>query len=131
MPRILIMEDNLQLALEWREAFELSGHEVLLTHSGEEAIQVLRDGGVDLVVSDLFVARGKGGLSVIGALRTMGKEAPPVIAVTGASSTVGDTESENRFLAQARRLGASDSIKKPFLPAELVVMADALLLANS
>lgn len=129
MPRILIMEDNLQLALEWRDVFELNGHQVVLTHSGEEAISVLRDGDVDLVISDLFVTGRKGGLSVIGALRTMRRKAPPVIAVTGASS-IGDDEAESRFLVQARRLGASDSIKKPFPPAELVVLADRLLLAD-
>lgn len=131
MPRILIMEDNLQLAFEWRDVFELNGHQVVLTHSGEEAIEVLRGGGIDLVVSDLFVTNGKGGLSVIAALKILGREAPPVIAVTGASSSIDDDEAENRFLAQARRLGASDSIKKPFLPAELVVLADSLLQAYS
>ncbi len=127
MPRILIMEDNLQLAFEWRDVFELNGYEVVLTHSGEEAIGVLQNDKVDLVVSDLFVARGKGGLSVIGALRTLGPHAPPVIAVTGASASLEESDTESRFLTQARRLGASSSIKKPFLPAELVVLADALL----
>ena len=127
MPRILIMEDNLQLAFEWRDVFELNGYKVLLTHSGEEAIGVLQNDKVDLVVSDLFVAGGKGGLSVIGALRTLGPDAPPVIAVTGASASPEESDTESRFLTQARRLGASSSIKKPFLPAELVVLADTLL----
>ena len=127
MSRILIMEDNRQLAQEWREVFELNGHSILMTHCGEDAIKVLEDEAIDLVISDLFVARGKGGLSVIGALLRMGDDAPPVIAVTGAASSFYEDSDENRFLRQARLLGASRSIKKPFLPAELVMIADELL----
>lgn len=124
--RILIMEDDLRLALEWRDVFQLNHYEVTLTHNGDEAIKMLETVHFDLVVTDLFVAKGRGGLSVVGKLIKMGRSAPPVIAVTGMlrENEAGDT---NSFLRQARLLGASASIEKPFAAAELIILAEKLI----
>jgi CheY-like chemotaxis protein len=127
MKRVLIMEDNMSLAFDWKDAFELNNFEVTLAYKGEEASAHLEHTQFDIVVTDMFVSKGKGGLHVIGKLATMGEKAPPVIAVTGAKSEMYTTKKTNHFLEQARRLGASTSLEKPFTPVELVLLANKLL----
>ena len=121
--RILIMEDNPDLAQEWKEAFELNECEVVLSFSGAEAKKFLELEKFDLVVTDLFVKGKRGGLFVLTQLTIMGVDAPPCIAVTGAFAHSDSVPGENLFLAQANRMGAAFSISKPFQPVELVMLA--------
>lgn len=123
--RVLIMEDNRALALEWKEAFELNQCDVVLCHTGEEAANYLEQETFDLVITDIFVdGEGeRGGLYVLGQLIKMGKDAPPSIAVTGAFAHLDTQMGKNLFLSQASRLGASMKISKPFPPMELVLLA--------
>lgn len=118
------MEDNIPLALEWKSAFETNGYKVTLCHSGDEAIAHLDETTFDLVITDMFVPKGRGGLQVIGKLLTMGEVAPPAIAVTGAVGRRTPIQETNHFLEQARRLGASASIEKPFDAPDLVFLAN-------
>jgi CheY-like chemotaxis protein len=127
MKRVLIMEDNVSLAFEWKDTFELNGYEVTLSSNGEEAWTHLDHKPYDLVVTDMFVGRGKGGLHLIGKIATMKGVKPHIIAVTGASNTVRSDQDMNYFLEQARRLGATTSIEKPFGAAELVSLASNIL----
>jgi len=85
MKRVLIMEDNLSLAFDWKDEFELKKFDVTLCSDADQAISHLNDSDFDIVVTDLFVPKGRGGLHVIAKLLRMGKSAPPSIAVTGAS----------------------------------------------
>jgi len=62
MKHILIMEDDTALALDWKNAFELNGYEVTLSSDGEEAHALLQKNTFDLVITDLFVKEGIGGL---------------------------------------------------------------------
>lgn len=41
MKHVLIMDDNVLLAYEWADAFELNGHQVTVTHNGEDAVALL------------------------------------------------------------------------------------------
>ena len=125
MKRVLIMEDNISLAINWKSAFELNNCKVSLSHDGEEAAVFLEKETFDLVVTDMFVPNKKGGLHVLFKLFMMGKDAPPAIAVTGEKLSSLRTSDANMFLAQAKRLGASANIQKPFPPAELVVLAQS------
>ncbi len=126
MKRILIMEDNTALALEWKAAFELNGASVTLCHSGNEGLAYLENYRFDLVITDMFVKEGGGGLHILLRLFKMGGTAPPAIAVTGAGGSKSTMKDRNLFLEQARRLGASAHILKPFPAAELVMLAREL-----
>jgi len=121
--RVLIMEDNVGLALNWKLAFELNACEVVLSHSGDEAIDFLEAEKFDLVITDMFVPNKNGGLHVLMKLFTMGRDAPPAIAVTGEIHSMGDNYTTNVFLDQASRLGAAKHLQKPFPAGELVLMA--------
>lgn len=126
MKNILISEDNITLAFEWRDIFELNGHAVTLCHNAVDAAVLLENTKFDLVITDMFMPGGKGGLHVIGAMILMGEAAPPAIAVTGQRSRSYPTDETNLFLHQAKRLGASAALEKPFAAAELLAVAQRL-----
>jgi len=131
MKHILIMEDDTALALDWKNAFELNGYEVTLSSDGEEAHALLQKNKFDLVITDLFVKEGIGGLHVLLKLYQIGKDAPPAIAVTGATGPrSGRGPDENIFLDQARKLGSVAEIQKPFPAGELVVLAQGVFELN-
>lgn len=128
MKRVLIMEDNLSLCLDWKAAFELNHCHVEITHSGEDAVGFLEQQTFDLIVLDVFVPGAKGGLYVLGKLLLM-EQQPPCITVTGAHAHHGPFSQkfgENTYLRQAERLGASATLRKPFVAAELVAAASTL-----
>lgn len=127
MKRVLIMEDSVELAMDWRDALERNGYTVQLTYSGEEAIRALEKAAFDVVITDLFTNTKQGGLALIARLKTMGAKAPPVIAVTGAPNLVIQNADKSLFLGQAEKLGASYTFTKPVPAAELVVAADELI----
>ena len=124
MKHVLIMEDETVTALDWQNTFELNGYKVTLTHTGDEAIACLETTQFDLVVTDIFVPRAKGGLHVVGKVLTMGRGAPPVIVVTGSRRHKDDEDGQNYFLSQVKKLGASNTLEKPFPSSELILMAE-------
>lgn len=124
MKHVLIMEDNVLLAHDWRGVFELNGHKVTLTHNGDDAIAHLETTKFDLVITDLFVPNAKGGLHVIGRLMRVKRPRPPVIAVTGKKRFKDQEKDTNYFLQQTKHLGVSATIEKPFAPAELLLIAE-------
>jgi CheY-like chemotaxis protein len=81
--RILIVEDNFEVALFLRAALEVTGlgYEVLTVPSGEEAMLVVGGSGADLVITDLKLP-GIDGLEFIDQVH---RAAPgtPVVAITG------------------------------------------------
>jgi len=50
---ILLVDDDEQLCASVGKMFERSGYKVTTAHDGREALDVLSDGNVDLVISDL------------------------------------------------------------------------------
>ena len=126
MKHVLIMEDNMSLAFEWRDVFELNGHKVTLSHNGEDAIAHLDDTKFDLVVTDMFVPNQKGGLHILGKLMIMKTKAPPVIAVTGTKRYTESDDEKNFFLRQAEQFGTSETLEKPFAAGELVLIAEKI-----
>ena len=125
------MEDNLSLALHWKETFELNNCEVVLSHTGDEAAAHLDNESFDLVVTDLVEPRQKGGLHVLTKLFTMGRKAPPAIVATGSNQAALGNAHIDIVLDQAARLGASASLQKPFHSAELMLLAQDVWAANN
>jgi CheY-like chemotaxis protein len=84
---------------------ERSGFQVLAASSGPEALEVVRRGGVDLVLLDIMMP-GMTGLDVLRTLRaTRSTAALPVVMVTA------KTDSED--VVEALSLGANDYVTKP------------------
>jgi diguanylate cyclase (GGDEF)-like protein len=105
---ILVVDDELFFRRLFAEALAEDGT-VETVASGEEALQRLQHGGIDLVLTDM-VMPGVDGLEVL--RQTRGLDNPPdVILVTGHASM--------ESAIQALKNGARDYLIKPFDPEEL------------
>ncbi len=106
---ILVVDDEAAVAAFCRDVLTESGHSVLLAHSGREALAILEDHEVDLVLSDVRMA-GVSGMDLLATIAPS-EERPAVILFTGYGTV--------RSAVEAMRLGAYDYILKPISPEEL------------
>jgi DNA-binding response OmpR family regulator len=115
--RILIIEDERDLALGLRANLEIEGYDVAVAQSGEEGIALARGWNPDLLVLDLMLP-GIDGYEVLSRLRHGGFEAPVLIL----SARAEEVDKVRGF-----RTGADDYVTKPFGVMELLVRIEARL----
>jgi DNA-binding response OmpR family regulator len=119
MPRILVVEDDGDIAELIRHYLEKAGHSVERLSSGTGVMARLREAPADLVVLDLMLP-GLDGSRVCQAMRADGATAAiPIIMLTAR----GDESDRIAGL----ELGADDYVTKPFSPKELVARVAARL----
>lgn len=87
-----------------------SGYFPVEVADGQEAIDRIGEGGIDLLITDLVMPR-KEGIETIRELRR-GYPDLPIIAISGAV--------EGSYLKAAAKLGASATLAKPFESGELL-----------
>ena len=117
--RILIAEDDRDIADLVAHYFQRSGWDVHIAGAGDEALAYARANAVDLVVLDVMLP-GLGGLEVCRALRSdRATAAVPIIMLTARA------EEADRVIGL--ELGADDYVSKPFSPNELVARVRALM----
>ena len=116
MTKILIVEDEPELAKILQAYLEKAGFEVLLSARGDTGLQTWEREHPDLVLLDLNLP-GLDGLDVAHAIRR--KSETPLIMVTARA------EETDRILGL--ELGADDYVSKPFSPQELVSRVRAVL----
>jgi len=106
---VLVVDDERNMVMVMEMALEEAGYRVLTAESAEEAIPMLRDPDLAVVLSDLKMP-GMGGEEFIAHCQ---KERPdvPVIVVTAFGSI--------RSAIECIQAGASDYLTKPFEPEEL------------
>ena len=116
--RVLVIDDNedirsvIQLSLE-KEGFEVRG-----AGNGREAAQILRNGGIGVVLTDILMPE-QDGIETIVQLRAEFPEIK-IIAMSGASSVTGFD-----YLKVPGQLGAR-ILRKPFEMRELVKLVREL-----
>ena len=116
-PRILIVEDNANLATGLRNNLEIEGYTVDVARDGPVALAMVRERPPDLVILDLMLPQVDG-YRVLEALRDAGHEMPVVIL------TARGAEAEKVL---GFRLGADDYVTKPFGLMELLARVRAHL----
>ena len=104
METILIVDDEKNYPRILSAVLEEEGYETLSSHSGEEALQLLQDADVDLVLTDMRMP-GMDGIALLKAIKTS-KPDLPVIMMT-AHGTV-------EKAVEAMQQGAYTYILKPF-----------------
>src|SRR5581483_6456604 len=114
--RILVVDDEPHLVRAIRMYLELHGYTVFGAHSGEEALEAVREKLPDLVILDVLMP-GLDGFETLEALRRVSDV--PVILLTAR----GEEEHKVRGLA----LGADDYVTKPFGQKELLARVQAVL----
>jgi two-component system, OmpR family, response regulator MprA len=116
-PKILVVEDEEQIASFLRRGLAYEGYEVDVAPDGVVALSKARETRMDLVVLDLMLP-GMDGLEVCRRLRTTNSSLP--ILVLTARDSVSDR-------VQGLDAGADDYMVKPFALAELLARVRALL----
>ncbi|GMV07151.1 MAG: DNA-binding response regulator [Gemmatimonadota bacterium] len=117
MARILVVEDNPDLAYGLRNNLEIEGHVVSVAEDGLEGLEAARTLAPDLVVLDLMLP-GLDGYRVLQALRGEGSQVPVLILTARGEET-------DKVLGF--RLGADDYVTKPFGVLELLARVEAIL----
>src|SRR5204862_887434 len=115
--RILVIEDNPDLAYGLRNNLEIEGYEVEVAKDGTRGLSRAKTANPDLVVLDLMLP-GMDGFRVLRALRDDG-HGMPVLILTA--------RGEEADKVRGLRLGADDYVTKPFGVLELLARVEALL----
>ena len=117
MKRILVVEDNPDLAYGLRNNLEIEGYDVDVVEDGTQGLARARVGGPDLIILDLMLP-GMDGYRVLRALRDEGRRMPVLILTA---------RGEEADKVRGLRLGADDYVTKPFGVLELLARVEALL----
>jgi len=115
--RVLLVEDNLDLAFGLRTSLEVDGYEVLHAETGTAGLALARDASPDLVVLDLMLPE-MSGYEVLRRLR-QARATTPVLIITA--------KGEEADKVQGFRLGADDYVVKPVGVLEFLARVEALL----
>lgn len=114
--RILIVEDDAELAAHIRVGLQNNGHDVAVAHDGRKGLDVAETGNFDLIILDRMLP-SLDGIEVLTALRKSGVDAP-VLMLTARGSI------EDRVTGL--QAGADDYLVKPFALPELLARVEAL-----
>jgi two-component system alkaline phosphatase synthesis response regulator PhoP len=117
MPRVLVVEDNADLAYGLQNNLEIEGYEVRVAEDGETGLKRARAWGPDLIILDLMLP-DLDGYRVLQHLRKEGLQTPVVILTARG-------EESDKVLGF--RLGADDYVTKPFGVMELLARVEAIL----
>ncbi|MCX8580587.1 MULTISPECIES: response regulator [unclassified Gilliamella] len=115
MNKLLVVDDDPEIASMLCELLELEGFEVVIANNGVQALDKFDD-SIDLILLDIMMPE-MNGLSVLSQLRN--KYTVPVIFLTAK-----DNEFDKII---GLELGADDYILKPFNDRELIARINALL----
>ena len=117
MTRVLIIEDNHDLAFGLRNNLEIEGYVVEVAADGPAGLAAARQLPPDLIVLDLMLP-GMDGYRVLRQLREDGATMPVLILTA---------KGEEADKVLGFRLGADDYVTKPFGVLELLARIEALL----
>ena len=117
MTKVLVVEDNANLAFGLTRSLESEGYEVEAVEDGLRGFELARSTNPDLVVLDLMLP-GMDGYTILKKLRAEGKDVPVLIL------TARGEEADKVF---GFRLGADDYVTKPFSLSELLARVQAIL----
>lgn len=115
--RILIVEDNRDLATGLANNLEIEGYTVDVVHDGPDGLARARASEPSLVILDLALP-GLDGYRVLASLRADGNDVPVLILTA---------RSEEADKVRGFRFGADDYVTKPFGLLELLGRVHALL----
>ena len=121
--KILVMDDEAALRQLLNRMLNHFGYDVELTSNGEEAVEAYRnafesDAPFDIVIVDLVVSEGMGGMETVKQIRKFDKNVKVIIASGHLSDSIIDEIESGKF---------NGSLPKPFKMDELeAVLAKVL-----
>ena len=112
--KILLVEDDIKLQDAISATLELAGFLVIATNKIEEALNILKADNIGLVISDVNLNDKLTGIDLLASIKSK-FNGLPVIIITAFASI------DNAVIAMKN--GASDYIVKPFVPEQIVSVA--------
>ncbi len=116
-PCVLIVDDERAIRLSLCGLLEKEGYDVVGAATYDEAIAAIGK-GVDLVLTDLALGKGSGGLEILRAAKQQ-CESTPVVMITAHGS--------EKVAVSAMKAGADDYVPKPFDNDEIRLLVGRLL----
>lgn len=114
---ILLVEDEISLAMIIKDALEEEGYEVTVARDGQDGIEHYFKEHPVLIIADVMMPEVDG-FEMVRRIRRMDKEVP--VLFLSARSSVDD-------IVEGFELGANDYLRKPFSLRELIVRVKALI----
>jgi CheY-like chemotaxis protein len=122
MARILVIDDDLAVQLVATLLLERQGHQTIVADNGRSGLDILEAGDVDLLIIDIFMPE-MDGLETIRRVRQI-KPALPIIVMSGGAGQIGSMPD---YLSMATRLGAVESVRKPFKSEVLIAAVNGCI----
>lgn len=121
---VLLIDDDQALLGLMAQAFTAAGYTVRTADNGRKGLAALDGYRPDLVVTDIVMPEMEG----IGAILQIRRRPrpPKIIAISGAGPG-----GRRDYLSWAKHLGADEVLAKPFRMAQILVLANRLLVNNS
>ena len=117
MAKILVVEDEYQMAQALKDNFEMEGYDVIVANDGESGLHYILDSAFDLIILDVMLPKISG-FDVCKTARQKGIETP-VIMLTAR----GEEDDKVRGLEN----GADDYVTKPFSLIEFLARVKAAI----
>ncbi len=117
MARILVAEDEADMAMGLRDNLQFEGYDVIVAADGDEAVAKAKADRPDLILLDIMMPK-KDGLEVCKAIRDAGFIVP-ILMLTAKSQEID--------IVRGLEAGADDYITKPFGVRELLARVKAAL----
>jgi len=120
MANILLVDDNIPFIKSQSEFLRYTGHTVSTAGNGKEAMDLVANNDFDIIITDLVMPEKEG----IETIMELSRTAPniKIIAMSG-----GGRVNATDYLTIARRVGASDTLAKPFSGDELLAAVSHVL----
>ncbi len=116
MQTILVCDDDREIVEAIEIYLQQEGYEVLKAYDGEEALQILKENEVHLLIMDIMMPKLDG---IRATLKIREKSSIPIIIISA------KTEDSDKILGL--NIGADDYLGKPFNPLELVARVKSQL----
>lgn len=120
MPKILIIDDDVDICTLLKKFFERNGYEVTTSFKAVQGLGLLTENDYDLVLSD-FRLPDYDGLALIKEIKAI-KPNLPVIVITGYSDV--------KQAVKVIQLGAFEYVTKPIFPEEILLHVERALDQN-
>ncbi|MEE9617656.1 MAG: response regulator [Anaerolineae bacterium] len=129
MPKILVIEDDLDMLAALRMPLEASGYEMIAAATGEEGLQKVEEVEPDLIILDVMMETTTAGFQVSLQLRSPDPESEyaayrhiPILMLTAIHTTT-----SLRFGPDEAYLPVDDFVDKPIDPDVLLEKVRALI----
>ena len=118
--KVLVIDDDHDVRETIGDILRAAGFDVEQAGDGNQGLEAIQQADFDLILTDILMPQ-KEGIETILEIRN-GNPYIKIIAISG-----GDRTGNYAFLEMAEKLGANATLKKPFLPKQLLSLIGEVL----